>query len=100
MAGDLGEGLVSLAYYLERSKSLRERVVSALIYPMVLLLVSVSSLLIILTYVIPQFRQLFDDMGAALPLSTQIVIGVAVGLRNSGVWAGTVVTSTARCGAG
>jgi general secretion pathway protein F len=86
VAGDLGEGLVSLAYYLERSKSLRERVVSALIYPMVLLLVSVSSLLIILTYVIPQFRQLFDDMGAALPLSTQIVIGVAEGLRSSGVW--------------
>ena len=86
VAGDLGEGLVSLAYYLERSKSLRERVVSALIYPIVLLLVSVSSLLIILTYVIPQFRQLFDDMGAALPMSTQIVIGVAETLRSSGIW--------------
>lgn len=94
VAGDLGEGLGSLAYYLERSKSLRERVVSALIYPMVLLLVSVSSLLIILTYVIPQFRQLFDDMGAALPLSTQIVIGVAEGLRSSGIWLLLLVLAT------
>lgn len=86
VAGDLAEGLGSLAYYLERSKSLRDRLVSALIYPVILLVVSVGSLLVILTYVIPQFRQLFDDMGAALPFSTQIVISVAEALRSSGVW--------------
>lgn len=86
VAGDLAEGLNNLAYYLERSKSLRDRLVSALIYPVILLGVSVASLLVILTYVIPQFRQLFDDMGAALPLSTQIVIGVAEMLRGSAVW--------------
>ncbi|MCG4452775.1 MULTISPECIES: type II secretion system F family protein [unclassified Pseudomonas] len=86
VAGDLAEGLNNLAYYLERSKSLRDRLVSALIYPVILLGVSVTSLLVILTYVIPQFRQLFDDMGAALPLSTQIVISVAEVLRGSAVW--------------
>lgn len=86
VAGDLAEGLGNLAYYLERSKSLRDRLVSALIYPIVLLGVSVASLLVILTYVIPQFRQLFDDMGAALPLSTQIVIGVAELLRSAAGW--------------
>jgi general secretion pathway protein F len=86
VAGDLAEGLNNLAYYLERSKSLRDRLVSALIYPVILLGVSVASLLVILAYVIPQFRQLFDDMGAALPLSTQIVIGVAEALRGSAIW--------------
>jgi general secretion pathway protein F len=86
VGGDLAAGLANLAYYLERSKSLRDRLVSALIYPVILLLVSVSSLLVILTYVIPQFRQLFDDMGAALPLSTQIVIGVAELLRSAAGW--------------
>ncbi len=86
VAGDLAEGLANLAYYLERSKALRDRLVSALIYPVILLGVSLASLLVILTYVIPQFRQLFDDMGAALPLSTQIVIGVAEALRGSAVW--------------
>lgn len=86
VSGNLSEGLANLAYYMERSKSLHDRLVSALIYPVILLGVSVSSLLIILIYVIPQFRQLFDDMGAALPMSTQIVIGVAEGLRTFGPW--------------
>jgi general secretion pathway protein F len=86
VAGDLAEGLNNLAYYLERSKSLRDRLVSALIYPVILLGVSVASLLVILAYVIPQFRQLFDDMGAALPLSTQIVIGVGEAMRGSAIW--------------
>lgn len=86
VAGDLAEGLGNLAYYLERSKTLRDKLVSALIYPLILLLVSVASLLIILTYVIPQFRQLFDDMGASLPLSTSVVIAIAETLREQGPW--------------
>lgn len=87
LSGDLSAGLRNLLYYLERSKSLREKLVSALIYPLILLLVSLSSLLIILTYVIPQFSQLFDDMGASLPLATQIVVGVADGIRDYAGWA-------------
>ncbi|SDJ47891.1 type II secretion system F family protein [Pseudomonas indica] len=86
VAGDLAEGLGSLAYYLERSKSLRDKLVSVLIYPLILLGVSATSLLVILVYVIPQFRQLFDDMDASLPFSTQVVIGLAEGLRVAGPW--------------
>lgn len=86
MAGDLASGLHNLGYYLERSKSLRDKLVSALIYPMILLAVAMLSLLIILTYVIPQFSQLFADMGAKLPLSTQIVIAVANGLQAYAGW--------------
>ncbi len=82
VSGDLGQGLMTLANYLERSKGLRDQVTSALIYPIILLLVSAFSLIIILTYVVPQFEQLFADMGRALPLSTQVVIGVAQFLRD------------------
>ncbi|MFW1677727.1 type II secretion system F family protein [Pontibacter sp. JAM-7] len=82
VSGDLGQGLTTLASYMERSKILRDQVMSALIYPIILLLVSAISLLIILTYVVPQFEQLFSDMGRALPLSTQVVIGVAQFLQN------------------
>lgn len=86
MAGDLASGLRNLVYYMERSKGLRDKLVSALIYPVILLGVSMTSLLIILTYVIPQFSQLFEDMGASLPLSTQIVITVAEWLRSYSIW--------------
>ncbi|NHI02082.1 type II secretion system F family protein [Oceanimonas sp. MB9] len=86
LSGNLEQGLADLALYLDRSRRLREKALSALIYPLILLLVSAASLLIILTYVIPQFQQLFADMGQAMPLPTRIVIGTADFIRNTGPW--------------
>lgn len=86
VAGNLDQGLADLAVYMERSRQLREKALSALLYPAILLLVSAASLLIILIYVIPQFQQLFADMGQALPLATRIVIGAAELLRDWGPW--------------
>ncbi|WP_116475458.1 type II secretion system F family protein [Zobellella maritima] len=86
VAGTLEQGLTDLAIYMERSRQLKEKALSALLYPAILLLVSAASLLIILTYVIPQFQQLFADMGQTLPLATRVVIGVAEFLRDMGLW--------------
>ncbi|WP_298718564.1 type II secretion system F family protein [uncultured Oceanisphaera sp.] len=86
ISGNLEQGLADLAVYLERSRQLKEKALSALIYPIILVLVSAVSLLIILTYVIPQFQQLFADMGHTMPLSTRIVIGSAEFLRTMGPW--------------
>lgn len=86
ISGNLEQGLADLAQYLERSRQLREKALSALIYPLILLLVSAISLLIILTYVIPQFQQLFADMGQTLPLPTRIVIGTAEFIKSTGLW--------------
>ncbi|MBY4678549.1 type II secretion system F family protein [Marinobacterium arenosum] len=86
-SGSMGAGLNDLVAYLESSRALRDKLVSALIYPIILLLVSAFSLLIILTYVVPQFETLFADMGKALPLPTQIVLGMAEGVKNYGPYA-------------
>ncbi|WP_107852363.1 type II secretion system F family protein [Oceanimonas marisflavi] len=86
ISGNLDQGLTDLAQYLERSRLLREKALSALIYPLILLLVSAASLLIILTYVIPQFQQLFADMGQTMPLPTRIVIGTAEFIKSTGLW--------------
>lgn len=75
--GGLQEVLGRLAEYLERSRALRESVVSALVYPAILLTVSVISVLILMIFVVPQFTQLFEDAGEALPLLTQMVVGTA-----------------------
>lgn len=72
--GSLEVVLERLAEFLERSRKLRESVISAMIYPIILLSVSVLSILLLLTFVVPQFEQLFADAGRALPLPTQIVI--------------------------
>jgi len=85
-SGRLASGLVSLGEYLRRTRETREHIVSALIYPAILLVVSMLSLVAILTFVIPQFSELFDDMGHALPAPTQFVLALTEFLRDWG-WA-------------
>jgi len=55
---------------------LRETVTSALVYPTILLVVAGLSVIMLLIFVVPQFTVLFEDMGEALPLPTQIVVGI------------------------
>lgn len=82
--GVLDEVLVRLAEHLERARELRETVVSALIYPAILLGVALISVVVLLVFVVPQFSDLFADMGKALPLPTQVVI--AAGEFLTGYW--------------
>ena len=85
-AGEAGGALETvlkrLNEFLERSQALRETVTSALIYPIILLTVAALSVIILLTFVVPQFERLFADAGKALPLATQIVIAVGDGFRH------------------
>lgn len=87
--GALETVLKRLNEFLERSQALRETVTSALIYPIILLAVSALSVIILLTFVVPQFQRLFADAGKALPLATQIVIAVGDGFRHYW-WAGAI----------
>lgn len=75
-SGALDAVLSRLADYLEQAQALRETVKSALVYPSILVVVAALSLVVLLMFVVPQFKQLFADLGAALPLPTQIVIGI------------------------
>jgi general secretion pathway protein F len=71
-----------LADYLERVAELRQTVVSALVYPSILLVVAGLSVIMLLVFVVPQFTVLFEDMGKDLPLPTQIVVGAGDLFRN------------------
>lgn len=79
--GVLQNVLMRLVDYLERSHELRESIRSALIYPTILLVVAGLSVAGLLVFVVPQFSQMFEDMGQALPLPTQIVVGLGDFLR-------------------
>ncbi len=79
--GALGVVLSRLAETMERNKELRESVVSALIYPTILIFVAVASIMVLLVFVVPTFQQTFQQAGKALPLPTQIVIWVGTALR-------------------
>jgi general secretion pathway protein F len=82
--GSLDLVLERLAAQMESSKALRDELTSALIYPAVLVFVAVSSILVLLGYVIPQFTEMFEDVGQALPLSTRITISIGDVLQRYG----------------
>jgi len=80
--GSLDEVLTRLAEYLERSQELKDTVKTAMIYPVILLVMSLASLFIMLTFVVPQFTEMFESAGKALPVSTQIVVSLAEWLQS------------------
>jgi general secretion pathway protein F len=84
-SGQLAPVLTRLVEHLERIRSLRESVLSASIYPLILLSVAVVSLFAMLGFVVPQFEKLFTDLGDALPLATRIVVKAGQVFRDWGV---------------
>ena len=80
--GSLQETLARLADYLERSRALRGRVINALIYPAILLVMVGLSLLFLLGYVVPQFALMYESLDAELPLFTRIVLGIGLFVRD------------------
>ena len=75
--GMVGEALSRLESFLEKSVTLKSNIRSAMVYPVILFMVGASAVVILITFVVPQFAKLFEDMGAALPLPTQILMSVS-----------------------
>lgn len=90
-SGQLSNVLQRLVEHMERLRALRESVVSATIYPAILLFVALVSLVSMLGFVVPQFEKLFTDMGDALPLPTRIVMQLGHGFREWGLVIGIVL---------
>ncbi|MEJ2533712.1 MAG: type II secretion system F family protein [Halioglobus sp.] len=93
-SGHLPEVLARLLAYLENTKAVRSSVISALIYPAILLVVAVLSIIAMLGFVVPQFEALFADMGDALPLLTRWVIATGDVIKDYG-WLLLLITAIA-----
>jgi len=79
--GSLEDTLQRLADYLERARLLRTRVINALIYPAILVVLVGASVLFLLAYVVPQFGAMYESLDAELPVFTQIVLGLGEFVR-------------------
>lgn len=90
--GSLDETLQRLADYLERSRELQGRVINALIYPAILLVVVGAALLFLLGYVVPQFAQMYESLDVALPWFTRGVLLLGEWVREG--WLFIVVVPT------
>ena len=70
-----------MADYLERSQELKGRVINALIYPAILLVVVGLALLFLLGYVVPQFSLMYQSLDVTLPWFTRAVLEVGLLVR-------------------
>jgi type IV pilus assembly protein PilC len=82
-SGDLEGVLRRFLKYQKLIVNLRKRVIGALIYPAVLVSLSVAMIFVMLTVVIPKFSEFYAGFGAELPAFTQFMIGLAFLLRNN-----------------
>jgi general secretion pathway protein F len=81
-SGVLDVILEKLNEFLESTRELKEHVFSAMIYPMILLVTSLLSIVMLLIFVVPRFSTLFNEMGGSLPFTTQILMSMSTGLQN------------------
>jgi general secretion pathway protein F len=75
--GSLEAVLARLAEYLERSRAAREHIKSALAYPAIVALICIGSIVVLLGFVVPRFRPLFEQAGTALPPSASALLAAS-----------------------
>lgn len=80
--GNVHEALRRLADYLEGSAKLRGRVVNALIYPVILVVMIVVSVGFLMAVVVPQFQKLFEGLNAELPWYSEVVLRLGLFTRD------------------
>ncbi|MFQ5487015.1 MAG: type II secretion system inner membrane protein GspF [Gammaproteobacteria bacterium] len=85
-SGHLDQVLERLADYTENRQALHDKIVQALIYPILVVIVAILVVAGLMTYVVPQIIQVFENMGQALPPLTRGLIAVSDFTRDSGPW--------------
>jgi type IV pilus assembly protein PilC len=75
--GILDTILKRLAGYLEKAAKLKSKVKGAMVYPLVVLGISIGVTIVILVFVIPVFQEMFSSLGGELPMPTQIVVMIS-----------------------
>ena len=78
-SGALQSILTRLAEFMEKSQKIRNKVKGAMVYPLVVMVMAAVILAVLMVFVIPKFKEIFDDLlqGRSLPLLTEIVIGAS-----------------------
>jgi general secretion pathway protein F len=82
--GILHELLPDLAEFLESSAKTRQAVISAMIYPTVLLITGIISVVLLLVFVVPQFAAMFEDAGTDIPPSAAFLLSLSTFIQSYG----------------
>ncbi|MBD7911680.1 type II secretion system F family protein [Clostridium cibarium] len=77
VSGNLDEMMLRLSVNYEKENRINKKVVSAMIYPIILSIVAVLAVMIIMIFVMPIFIQIFNDMDVKLPIVTKALLAVS-----------------------
>jgi type II secretory pathway component PulF len=83
--GFLDVVLAQIADFQSREKEMRAKVLTALLYPTILLVLALCVLVFLLVFFIPRFQGIFAGFGAKLPMLTQMIVGASEVLRTYGL---------------
>lgn len=83
MTGDLTTILDDMADYYESIEQVKKQMISAMTYPVIVIVLAIGVLLFMLWYLVPQFVDLYEGQGANLPTITLAIIGASNFLKNN-----------------
>jgi type IV pilus assembly protein PilC len=78
--------LARLANYLEKSQELVNKVKTAMVYPMIILVVALLAAAVMLAFVVPTFQDMFASGGLALPYPTQVLLNISDFVQRKWMW--------------
>ncbi len=83
-AGELGGVLelvlTRLAEYQEKAHKLKNKIVSAMVYPVIVMFIAVAILLFLMVFIVPKFKDMFAEQGGELPMISKVVFGFSESL--------------------
>lgn len=82
VSGNLQEVLDRMATYYEKQQVLREKISTALTYPLVVSIFAILITIFLLLFIVPIFGDMYASMGEELPLITKIVLGLSSFIQN------------------
>ncbi len=84
-SGYLGLVLENLAEFLDKQQEMRQKVIHAIIYPTILILISLGIVTFLLTYVTPKIISIFEESTESLPFATKILLSLSYFFQHFGV---------------
>ncbi len=91
-SGNLEEVLQRFLDFQRVSLTFRKKLQASLIYPSLLIIMVISLFIFLITFVVPQFAKLYDQLGTALPALTVFLLASGHYAQSYGIYAGVVVT--------
>lgn len=83
LSGNLDQIMLRMSNHYEKENKINNKVKNAMIYPIILSIISITVISVILIFVMPVFVDMFTNSGVELPLTTKILLGISNGIREN-----------------